>query len=132
MSDEAWGIACGPEGCQPLTRDEAQRLWDEAKKREAEVDARLPDERSAIVAMFEAFDRLRRLGWKEAMYCPKDGSMFSIIEPGSTGVFDCAYVGEWPDGYYVSHDETDSYVSHPILFKPKDHPAARRVGLGEG
>ena len=120
MSDEAaWGIACGPDGCKPTAPAEAQALWDQANKRDAEIDARLPDERSAIVAMFEAFDRLRRLGWRDAMYCPKDGTAFLIIEPGSTGVFDCAYVGEWPDGYYISSDERDSYVAHPILFKPK-------------
>jgi hypothetical protein len=72
--------------------------------------------------MWEARQRLIELGWRDASYCPKDGTGFRIIEAGSTGVFDAYYSGEWPDGHVISHDGGDSYVSRPggcILFKPK-------------
>lgn len=107
---------------EPLTRAEADALdasWDRAQKLRAET---MPTEKDAINAMWEARERLRELGWREAVYCPKDGTAFQIIEAGSTGIFDAFYQGEWPDGYIISHDGGDAYVSRPggpILFKPK-------------
>lgn len=107
-----------------LSADEAKALWDSIEKRGAERAAKLPDEKTAIGAMFEAYDRLRELGWRDATYCPKDGSHFQVIENGSTGIFDCSYHGEWPDGYWMTYDEHDCYPSSqgPALFKlyPED------------
>ena len=106
---------------EPLTRAEADAIiagWDADQKRRAET---MPTERDAIIAMWEARQRLIELGWRDAVYCPKDGTPFQIIEAGSTGVFDAVYSGEWPHGYIVTHDDSDSYVSKPggtILFKP--------------
>lgn len=37
-------------------------------------------------------------GWREASYCPKDGTHFQAIEAGSTGIHDANYTGEWPNG----------------------------------
>jgi len=106
----------------PLTEAEAKQIWEETQRRLAERAAKLPDEKTAIRAMFEAFDRLRELGWREAIYCPKDGSAFEVIEPGSTGVFRCHYEGEWPKGSWWIEDDGDLYPSHPILFRlyPED------------
>ena len=57
---------------------------------------------------------------KEAIYCPKDGTVFSAIEAGSTGIFDCIYEGEWPDGAWWALEVGDMWPSHPILFKLKE------------
>jgi hypothetical protein len=103
---------------EPLTRADALlEGLDRAKKARA---AKMPTEQDAIHALWEAFQRLREMGWREACYCPKDGSEFVIIQAGSTGIFEAHYLGEWPDGYIISHDEHDSYVSRPggaLLFK---------------
>ena len=121
------GIACSDSGCRTLTRTEAQKLWDEVQRSKAETDAKLPDERATILAMTEAFHRMRDFGWREAIYCPKDGSVFEAIEAGSSGIHDCFYEGEWPNGRWWILANGDMCPSHPILFrlKPKSgefHP----------
>lgn len=87
-------------------------------ERDKEMRARkMPDEKAALVQMFEAFTRLKELGWNEAIYCPKDGSMFSAIEAGSTGTHKCSYTGEWPNGKWWVYDG-DIWPARPILWKP--------------
>lgn len=60
-----------------LTNGEAMfsRINEIIAKRAADM----PTEEDAMVAMQEAFERLKDLGWKEAMYCPKDGTLFLAI-----------------------------------------------------
>jgi hypothetical protein len=113
---------------EPLHKEEADALLAAVDAAEKDRAARMPDEKAAIHALFDAWLRLKELGWRDAVYCPKDGTPFQIIEAGSTGIFDAYYQGEWPDGYIISHDEHDSYVSRPshtILFKPADEAASR-------
>jgi hypothetical protein len=69
----------------------------------------MPDEQAAISALFDAWQRLKELGWNDPQYCPKDGSSFKVIEMGSTGIFDCHYQGTWPDGLYMVSDDCDIY-----------------------
>lgn len=105
---------------EPLRQSEAAALiaaTDEAKARRAQ---QMPDERSAILALFEAWLRLKELGWKEAQYCPKDGSLFDAIEAGSTGIHRCRYDGKWPDGHWWIVGDDDLYPSRPILFRSAD------------
>jgi hypothetical protein len=81
----------------------------------------MPDERAALRHMFDGWYRLKELGWREAIYCPKDGTHFQAIEAGSTGIHDCNYLGEWPKGAWWIYDG-DMSPSHPVLFKlyPED------------
>lgn len=102
---------------EPLTRAEAEAILEAARKEESARAERMPDEQSAISAMFQAWLRLKELGWREAMYCPKDGSTFHAIEAGSTGIHECSYDGKWPDGHYLIYADGDIWPSHPILFK---------------
>ena len=102
---------------EPLTRGEADKILaaiDEADKARALT---IPDEGSAINAMFQAWLRLKELGWGEACYCPKDGSPFYVIEPGSTGIHTATYQGKWPKGSWWVEDGGDLWPSHPVLFK---------------
>ena len=99
---------------EPLYADEAAELWASAEAAQARRAEQMPDEQAAIRAMFEAWQRLKELGWREAMYCPKDGSYFDVIEPGSTVIHRCNYYGEWPTGsYWIDGDSP----SHPVLFR---------------
>lgn len=77
------------------------------------------EERAAIDQMFDAWETLRRLGWQHAIYCPKDGSWFWSIEPGSTGVHDTQYSGEWPKGIWWVAEACDLWPARPCLWKPK-------------
>lgn len=104
---------------EPLTEREADALWAEAEARREKRAADMPTEQDAIKAMFGAWLRLKELGWREAEYCPKDGSVFQVIEPGSTGIHDCSYDGDWPKGTWWIHAENDLWPSRPVLFKVK-------------
>src|SRR5262245_9368683 len=46
-----------------------------------------PAELAEMETIFRAVEALRKLGWADAIYCPKDGSMFLGIEAGCTGVY---------------------------------------------
>lgn len=94
---------------EPLTRAEGEALWQAAMAAKKARENRMPDEKAAIHALWDAHQRLKELGWREPQYCPKDGTRFRVIELGSTGVFDCYYQGEWPKGLYMVMDERDCY-----------------------
>lgn len=87
---------------------------EEADRRRAEL---MPTERDAINALFEAYLRLKELGWNDAIYCPKDGSTFQSISAGSTGIGNTCYQGEWPKGHWWTYEAGDMWPAHPILFK---------------
>lgn len=88
----------------------------DARQRSADL---MPDEQSALRVLYMAWERLKDFGWREPMYCPKDGTTFDVIELGSTGVFTGRYVGEWPDGMYETMDDRDVYPSSrpPAMFR---------------
>jgi hypothetical protein len=94
---------------EPLTRAEGAALWASVEAEQKARAERMPDEQAAIRALHDAHTRLKELGWKEPMYCPKDGTRFKVIELGSTGIFDCYYQGEWADGLYMVSDDRDVY-----------------------
>lgn len=111
---------------EPLTRGEADAMWESAEKAKAERNARMPDEQSAIKALFDAWYRLKDFNWNDPSYCPKDGSRFNILELGSTGIHTGYYQGEWPKGSWWVEDAYDLYPSHPALFKLFPEDQAKR------
>jgi len=102
---------------EPLRASEAAMYRERAEEADRKRKELMPDEQTAIRIFFDAWLRLKELGWKEAMYCPKDGSTFEVIEAGSTGIFKCHYEGEWPTGSYWLEDAHDSWPSRPTLFR---------------
>lgn len=107
----------------PLSSEECETMLKEIDEHRERRAAALPDEKSCLATMFDGFDRLRELGWREACYCPKNGTVFDSISAGSTGIHDCYYQGEWPKGNYWILDGGDIWPAHPILFKLKPLPA---------
>jgi hypothetical protein len=97
--------------------DDFESILEKIEADEAARAEKMPDERAAILQMFEAVQRLKELGWNDAIYCPKDGSEFDAIEAGSTGIHRCHYDGEWPDGRWWVADNGDLWPSRPILFR---------------
>lgn len=102
---------------EPLTRAEGEALWSAAKEAEQARAVLMPDEKAAINHMWDGWCRLKELGWREAMYCPKDGTHFQAIEAGSTGIHDCNYQGEWASGSFWLYGDGDVWPSRPVLFK---------------
>lgn len=113
-TDEVSGFICGRDGCSPLLPGEASAIYAEAKRQQAEREAKYPDEASAIRAMFDGYTRLKQMGWREANYAPTDGSMLDVIEPGSTGIH---LATRDTQRHFWIHDD-DTWPSTPCLFRP--------------
>jgi hypothetical protein len=105
----------------PLRKREADAIIAAVDKAEEARRTAMPDEQSAIRALFNAHYRLKDFGWRDAIYCPKDGSTFRVIEAGSTGIDTASYHGEWPNGSWWIHDDGDMWPSRPILYKENKH-----------
>lgn len=101
-------------------------LLEDFRRREAERAAAMPDDKAALNVMMDAYCRLKELGWNDAIYCPKDGTVFEAIEAGSTGIFRCYYDGEWPDGSWWVRDDDDLWPSRPILYRLYPEDEAKR------
>ena len=109
-------ITMGDGSRVPLTRAEGDAIMKQVEANEARKSEQMPTSKEAVATMYDAYDRLRQLGWNPGSYCPKDGTRFAIIEHGSTGVFTGSYFGEWPSGYVIAED----CVLRPggLLWKP--------------
>jgi hypothetical protein len=81
---------------------------------------RMPTERDAIRVMFDAWQRLKELGWREGQYMPTTGERHAGIQCGSIGIH--AYTAEERgpfDRMYMVYDG-DLWPSRhpPVLFRP--------------
>jgi len=109
----------------PIRKDVAEALWQSAEVAREKRAVDMPTERDAIATMFSAYQRLKELDWNDAMYCPKDGSMFDVIEAGSSGIHTCRYEGEWPTGNWWIEEAGDLWPSRPILYRRTEVEKAR-------
>jgi hypothetical protein len=101
-----------------VSKEEMEAMEARWAAKDAAMAEKMPTEADALRQMFEAWERLKQLGWNDACYCPKDGSMFSVIEPGSTGIHKCNYTGDWPKGHWWIYDG-DVWPARPILWRPR-------------
>lgn len=102
---------------EPLTQEEADKILAAVDADDKRLKELMPDVETALRLMTDAHYRLKQLGWAEAIYCPKDGSTFEVIEAGSSGIHKCHYEGEWPNGSWWVHEDGDLWPSHPILWR---------------
>lgn len=109
---------------EPLMRAEAEAMVAAMDAHENAMTELMPDEDSAIRMMFNAYQRLRALGWKDAVYAPKDGTEFLAIERSSTGKFPTRYI---MDGKYLDNDVSERYFA---MFRPIDAREAQEAGDG--
>lgn len=123
------GHHCGPIS---VSKDEWDAMEVADLKEKMARSALVPTEQDAINLMFECWQRLKELGWREAIYCPKDGTEFDAIEAGSTGIHRCFYSGEWPTGHWYVADHDDLWPSRPIMYRPSEEEKARlRDGIAK-
>lgn len=112
---------CGCDG----ERASHAKAFDPARFYQQIEDARerravaMPTERDCLRVLSDVSQRLRDLGWSDAIYCPKDGSEFDAIEFGSTGIHACHYSGEWPKGGWWVSDGGDLWPSHPVMYRKR-------------
>lgn len=112
------GFACGDGGCLPLSEEQATAIWDLAMRQKSDRAERMPDTESAVRAMCDATNRLRELGWRDAMYAPKDRPLL-LIEAGSSGI----HHGYRDDiGFWI--EDGDTWPSRPVLFREQEPATA--------
>jgi hypothetical protein len=112
-----------------IDRETFDKLWASAEAAEAKRATDMPTEQDAITAMFQAYLRLKELGWNDPIYCPKDGSSFDVIEAASSGIHKCHYQGEWPTGSWWVEAADDLYPSRPTLYRVTEAELAKREQL---
>lgn len=110
----------------PLPSEQAQKIYDAAMAARSKRAADMPDVETALRVMTEAYHRLEELGFRNAVYCPKDGSAFEVIEAGSSGIHRCSYHGDWPTGSWWVEDNGDLWPSRPILYRLYPEDEAKR------
>lgn len=119
MTEKYHGHATMADGTHvALSADEVKALIEMADASDKRRREAMPDTKSALRALMDAMIRLRDEGWRDGIYCPKDGSDFAVIEFGSTGMFQGCYAGEWPKGHVMFCDG----LTHPrgTMWKPLD------------
>ena len=85
----------------PLPRDSASHITP------------TPDEAAALQLMLEGWQRLKALGWRDAIYAPTDGTPLHLIEAGCTGI---AHGQRDDERRFWSYDG-DIWPAHPCLFR---------------
>ena len=79
---------------EPLRKDEADALWASCEAARERRASDMLDEKAALKVLFDAWLRLKELGWREAVYCPKDGSPFQDHRGGFDRHFRCLLSGK--------------------------------------
>jgi hypothetical protein len=74
---------------------------------------KMPTEHKAVEMLSDAYQRLRELGWREAMYAPMTD--LEMIEAGSSGI----HVGYRDDIGFWIHDGGETWPSHPVLYRER-------------
>lgn len=93
-----------------------RRHWEEQAKKDKDYTS--SEERELLTGMDAHYNHLVKLGWQNIIFCPKDGSTFLAICPGTTRVCKCEYQGEWPKGAWWALEAGDMWPVFPILWKP--------------
>lgn len=114
---------------EPLTRKEGDALWGRVQELEAKRATDMPTEQDAVKTLWNAWQRLKELGWEDSNYAHKlkqDGLESSLIELGSSGIH---------VGYYHKVNDHDVWwigpegsPSHPCLVKPLPRDTTGREG----
>jgi len=99
-----------------LSETTVKEILRQIDREKSNLERDMPTTKDAINAMQMAKTRLDDLGWRPAIYCPKDGSEFAIIKFGSSGIFQGCYIGEWPTGHIYT--PMGSQNPSASLFKP--------------
>lgn len=99
---------------EPITRREADEILARADAAEAYRAALMPTEKEAAGMLFQAYLRLKELGWRPTCHGPTN-EIVQLIEPGSSGLHQGVRFNPWPETtWWIDGDAP----SQAILFKP--------------
>ena len=99
---------------EPLRESEANEIMARIDAHTKRMEELMPTEQDAARMMCDAFNRLKKLGWKETCYGPTNKTV-QLIESGSSGIHKGQRWNEWPEKtWWIDGDSP----SNPCLFKP--------------
>ncbi len=101
-------------GCIHATDGQFDELLAAIAKNDQWRADQMPDEAAALNVMFQAHERLKQLGWRDVLYCPRDGSEWEFCGPGSTGIHP-GYRDE--QGRFWVSGGGDIWPADPSLFR---------------
>lgn len=101
---------------------EGSTIIAEIARLQAERAAAMPTVEDALKQIAGAMQRLDDLGFRDAIYAPKDGTVVDLIEAGTAIVLSGHYMSYGPGGCFFVHCEGDLWPSNPILFRPRTAP----------
>jgi len=113
-----------------VSEAEFDAMMERIAQHKAALAAEMPTEQDAINTIQRAYERLKELGWNDAIYCPKDGSTFDSIEVGSTGIHPTHYMGEWATGSWWVTEAGDLWPARPTLYRVTQAEKDRWAALG--
>lgn len=100
-----------------VTKEQFEQIIAASEAKELAMVAAMPTEQDAIDALFNTYQRLKQMGWKEMPgMAPLGTKSFLSITVGSTGQFVTLPMGE-RQSYFVE-DGNDLWPATPILWKP--------------
>jgi hypothetical protein len=108
-------IKCG--GIRECTQEEWDAMIEEIAAEKLARAQRMPDEAAALRQMFDAWTRLKELGFKEARHAPR-GHVVQVIEVGSTGLHEGYLDEKTKSALFWLLDNGDLWPSRPILYRP--------------
>ena len=104
---------------EPLRQSEADAVMQSIEVAKAKRAELMPTEEDAARMMWEAYYRLKELGWRECCYGPTNVTV-KLIEPGSSGIHKGQRWKDWPEKtWWLDND----FPSTPCLFKPIEKQA---------
>jgi hypothetical protein len=103
-------------GTFTLTEEQKQAILKDALDQRDARRASMPTDQDAVRVICDGYHRLQELGWREAMYAPRDSDVtLELIEAGSSGI----HVGyRDTEGHFWIQDD-DTWPSSPILWRLK-------------
>lgn len=105
---------------EPLRESEAAELMARVEAKTKQRAELMPTEQDAARMLFQAWYRLKELGWRETMYGPTNEPVL-VVEPGSSGLHKAIRNEKWPEKTWWSCD-SDMYPMNPCLFRPLEEP----------
>jgi hypothetical protein len=107
----------------PLTKEESDSVWQKIESEKARLAEAMPTQEAAVRAMYDAYERLKALGWKEPPRFTTAGSFrmtAMLVEMGCTRSIE-GYSGTLKDGritWWSKSEDGDVWPVRPVLILP--------------
>lgn len=107
---------------EPLTRAEADAIMAQVEASKARRAELYPDAEACAKALWDAWYRLKELGWKEPMYAPADARLKKTVSAGSSGIHDayCDHIDPDCRRHWWHPSEGDLWPHKPLLYYPDE------------